>query len=185
MPRQPVKRLNALSLLLGLAVAVPIASCSQLSGIGFASVSKDCDELAPKFLKAMFSQAAENNGEFAKQVAVVQSIQTFKGPPDSDGDQFDRYIYHFNLYQIDASGSIRRFDDQTLLLYENYGLPMTTPSVATSNQIACTYLEIWGNRYKTMPDGSFEQTPPGLGKESYGERIKVSENNEGTYWQRF
>ena len=29
MPRQPMKRLNALSLLLGLAVAVPIAGCSQ------------------------------------------------------------------------------------------------------------------------------------------------------------
>lgn len=165
-------KLKKVFVALGFAFFIPISGCSQLSGIGLPSVSKNCDELAPKYLKAMFSKQQKNNKLSTKKIVVVKEVFRVNSAgvemPYAAGDHSDKegynYSYKFNAYEIDKTGSVQNYDNMSTL-YSSPVVKLTIPTIASSKQIICNYPEL-----KELYKGKIHQ---------WGEDRTVSEDIEG------
>jgi len=160
-----------LFLLLSLAAFVPVIGCSLLP-----SVSKDCDELAPRFLKKRFEQAAKNHGRYTKEVVVMQSERQIPITyPNNDK------LHTFNLYSISARGEVSKSSISRLgWVLQAYG--KTIPNVSTSNQISCNYPRYEGREYAYNPQRN-EYKTTNLAFDDFGANVNVSEDKDGIYWK--
>lgn len=177
-----VKIQKSLFLLLGVAVFIPISGCSQ-----FAGVSKNCDELAQKYLKTRFENAAANNEGPPTQIAVVESSKSVDVDRNTyiDGAEPEpRFTKHdlINLktYNINQSGKISVFRFTVL---DGNGYP-TAPEVASDNQIVCRYTFIGGQaKYGYNSENQTYSMRRADYEGGYGTNIKVSEDKDNLYWK--
>lgn len=139
-----------------------ISSCSFLPE----SVSKDCDELATKGMKASFSKASENNGEFIRDLVLVKS---------QNGKKITTYITHYNsnltYVAISSTGKITRntYEDLPVAINSTFTSTkgvLTKPIVLTDRQISCEFFKYLFIDYRKV-DGSF------------GTNVIISENEKG------
>ena len=211
MPRHTVKRLNALSLLLGLAVAVPIfgcsqsdidkmtkakeprRSCSELQVVGCiesdsaitprsqltSGVSKNCDELAQKYLETRFEKAAANNEGPPSQIAVVESSQSVEAQYEDDSQTFTGYLINLKTYNINQKGEISVFNGGVILR----SAEKTAPLVVSSNQIVCRYIGISGVAKYTYNSENKTYLIKSADYINVGTFIQVSEDKDNLYWK--
>ena len=177
MPRQPVKRLNALSLLLGFAVFIPITGCSQ-----FAGVSKNCDELAQKYLKTRFENAAANNEGLPSEIVVIERIKRVKVYIFDGPNTVPDLLYFIKIYKINQSGAISVTPVPPVL--GPLGRPSSNgPAVVSSNQIVCQYPVINGPTefgVDVKNQTYYRSMSP---YESFGTSIQVSEDKDSIHWK--
>lgn len=164
-------KLKKVLVALGFAVFIPITGCSQFTG-----VSKNCDELAQKYLEISFSQAAENNGEYTKQLAIVKSIDLV----DIDKDGSNHKVANLTAYFTNSNGTIEPSPNFFMKLPPYSADPeLTKPSILTGNQIVCQYNIIAGNRLQYLPNGNWIEGA----YFPFGKYITVSEDNGNIYWK--
>ena len=157
-------------LLLSFATLTLINGCAP-----FLNVSKDCDELAPKFLKTRFAQAAKNHGRYTKEVVVIQSEHQI---PIASSDSL---LHTFNLYRISTRGEVDKSSISRLgWALEPYG--KTIPNVNTSSQISCHYVLYEGREYTYSPHGNIYKTT-NLSIDAFGANVDASEDKDGIYWK--
>jgi len=157
-------------LLLSFTSLVPITGCSM-----FTNVSKNCDELAPKFLKTRFAQAAKNHGRYTKEVVVIQSERQIPIASNSS------LLHHFNLYRISTRGEVNKSSNSRLgWVLAPYG--KTIPNVITKSQISCNYVLYEGNEYAYSSHGNVYKTT-NLNIDAFGANVDVSEDKDGIYWK--
>jgi hypothetical protein len=159
-------------LLLSFATLVLIIGCAP-----FPSISKDCDELAPKFLKMRFAQAAKNHGSYTKEVVVIQSERQI---PIASNNSL---LHTFNLYRISTGGEVNKSSISRLgWVLEPYG--KTIPNVNTSSQISCNYVLYEGHEYIYTPhDNAYKIT--NLSIDAFGANVNASEDKDGIYWKDY
>lgn len=180
-----MKRLNALSLLLGFAVFIPITGCSQ-----FAGVSKNCDELAQKYLKTRFENAAANNESPPSQIAVVEAVQTIEQTnsnfsPDDSSYKYKLDFPSLKTYSINQSGEISVSPLFVIYVGNTGVIRPTTPEVVSSSQIVCRYDFIKGDPNFTRDSKSKQvnsKISPG-DYPVYGNFVQVSEDKDSIHWK--
>ncbi|MEI6829638.1 MAG: hypothetical protein WCK64_07270 [Synechococcaceae cyanobacterium ELA445] len=103
------------------------------TGYSSLSVSKSCDELAPKFLKESFSLANKNNGEHTESIAVINNL-FLKSPKTIDMRAI--YIAKGTLYKVESTGTVSslKFKVET-----TSGNSLTKPKILSNDQIVCEY----------------------------------------------
>lgn len=160
-------KLKKLLLALGFAAFIPITGCSQ-----FNNVSKNCDELALKYLKTRFEQAAQNNGDYTKHLLVLNSENN-----ELINGSIVTVLYG-TFYGVNANGKIEHKSNFTI----NPGafLPSkTTPNVATNSQIVCDYPAVYGTRVEKLANGWYDNKV----YVTFGTSVTVSEDNNNIYWK--
>jgi hypothetical protein len=179
-----MKRLNALSLLLGFAVFIPISGCSQ-----FAGVSKNCDELAQKYLKTRFENAAANNESPPSQIAVVKAVQTIEQINSNFSSDSSSYKYKDDIPSLKTYSINQRGEVAVSPLFKIYVAGMdvrpTTPEVVSSNQIVCRYEFIKGDPNFTQDSKSKQLNSTLMPRDYpvYGNFVQVSEDKDSIYWK--
>ena len=184
-----MKIIKSLFLLLGFAVFIPITGCSQ-----FAGVSKNCDELASKYLKIRFENAAANNEGPPTQIAVIESSQNVNVRTNGIAAyDYKGSLISLKVHTINQSGTISVFPEFTVLAKGSNSPSPTTPEVATSSQIVCRYTSIGGLRnytYNSQTNTYIEPLYDHIKGEYvnnagaiYGYNIQVSEDKDNLYWK--
>ena len=180
-----MKIIKSLFLLLGFAVFIPITGCSQ-----FAGVSKNCDELAQKYLKTRFENAAANNESPPSQIAVVEAVQTIEQTnsnfsPDSSSYKYKSDIPSLKTYSINQSGEISVSPLFVIYVGNTGVIRPTTPEVVSSSQIVCRYDFIAGDPNFTQDSKSKQLDSKLMPGEYtlYGNSVQVSQNKDGIYWK--
>ncbi len=171
-----MKKLKAVYLLLGVILFIPISGCSQVSDVLQSSgVSKNCDELAKKFLPARFQKAAENNGVYTKEVVMIDTITNMQI------NDLEKQL-KASVYSIHPDGMV--YVRKGLINVNRFTGPQPTiPDVNTSSQISCNYFGVYGKTYSFNNNTNKydDYADEGLS----GENVIVSENKDGIYWKDF
>ena len=173
-------------------VATFISTTLLLQSCG---VSKDCQQLAERFLAKSYSEASANNGFYYKSLFVannqpklVDEIPT----PSTPWASWKLWSLTGTLYQMDSHGHIIKSTSTTG--YEVYPIANLKPAevlVSSPSQIACRYssMDMVLNPSQTnlgkVIEGAFVfETKTEFSKKNgfgntYGANIIVTENGQG------
>ena len=153
-----------------------LGSCSTLTP---KQISKNCDELAVKFLKASHSQASVNGGQFAKEVLTVNNATTII---TANGNKWK--IGTIKRHTISPSGKVATFKKREFFIAVNGDSPEhldTSPTVITGDQIACQYRKLWAFSTKNdIPPSSFQIIAY---LTEAGEELTVTEDKNYIRWE--
>lgn len=148
-------------------ISLLITSCGIINST---RVSKDCDDLASKFLSASQSQASVNGGLYAKSIITVSNaVPAGRGWSKGKVTQ----------YSISPSGKTNAYSYSGFTNEEN---PNTMPEVATDEQIACQYKQQY-----IVPVLSKNDSAPSpyvfIYLKTRGENYMVTEDKNGIRWR--
>ena len=153
-------------------LATLLNSCSSLTQ---KQISRNCDELAVKFLETAFSRASENGGRFPKEVLTVRNEIKIPNSEWSEGIT--------TRYKISPSGLVTKSTNREFMWTESDKKTSlnTYPMVLTTDQIACHYKTLFTTSVKNgVPKWGFIDVSSNLPQA--GEEHTVTEDNDYIRW---